>query len=76
MRYGKCPKCGANGYMRERRPNGNDTCINYHTYPSKDAVVACPGCKQNFDSGLKAICVECYEGLIKFKGEENEIFTR
>lgn len=35
--YGSCPLCGAPGVMRERRPNGNDTCVNGHTYPSRDA---------------------------------------
>ena len=34
---GYCPICGAPGVMRERRPNGNDTCLNRHVYPSKDA---------------------------------------
>jgi len=32
--YGYCPECGTKGVMRERRPNGNDTCANGHTYPS------------------------------------------
>ena len=32
--YGYCPECGAKGVMRERRPNGNDTCENGHVYPS------------------------------------------
>jgi len=36
--YGWCPTCGARGYARERRPDGNDTCINEHTYPSRDAL--------------------------------------
>lgn len=35
---GFCPKCGAPGVMRERQPNGNDTCKNGHTYPSSQAV--------------------------------------
>jgi hypothetical protein len=36
--YGYCPKCGAIGVERERRPDGNDVCENGHTYKSKDAV--------------------------------------
>lgn len=37
--YGFCPmpRCNAPGVTRERRPNGNDTCANGHTYPSRDA---------------------------------------
>jgi hypothetical protein len=38
--YGYCPVCGARGILRERRPNGDDTCDNGHTYPSKDALTA------------------------------------
>jgi hypothetical protein len=36
--YGTCPKCGAYGVMRERRPNGNDQCENGCKYPSRDAI--------------------------------------
>jgi hypothetical protein len=36
--YGKCPKCGAKGIMRERRINGDDMCANRHKYPSKEAL--------------------------------------
>jgi len=36
--YGFCPECGVRGYYRERRPNGNDKCLNGHTYPSAKAV--------------------------------------
>lgn len=36
--YDYCPECGAAGVKRERRPNGNDTCKNEHTYPSNTAV--------------------------------------
>ncbi len=36
--YGLCPKCGSVGVSRERRPNGNDRCVNGHEYPSADAV--------------------------------------
>lgn len=37
--YGYCPACGAPGKTRERRPNGNDTCENGHTYPSAQATL-------------------------------------
>jgi hypothetical protein len=36
--YGYCPKCGAKGVKRERRPNGNDVCEKGCEYPSKDAL--------------------------------------
>jgi hypothetical protein len=36
--YGHCPICGARVKTRERRINGNDTCMNGHVFPSKDAV--------------------------------------
>ena len=36
--YGRCPTCNGAGVERERRVNGNDTCLNGHTYPSADAV--------------------------------------
>lgn len=32
--YGHCPRCGAPGKSRERRPNGNDTCERGCLYPS------------------------------------------
>jgi hypothetical protein len=38
--YGYCPKCGARGEYRERRPNGSDQCVRGHVYPSRDAVKA------------------------------------
>ena len=36
--YGYCPKCGAKGVQRERRPDGNDKCVNGHTYLSSKAT--------------------------------------
>lgn len=36
--YGYCPICGYLGQQRERRIDGNDKCINGHTYPSKNAI--------------------------------------
>lgn len=38
--YGHCPHCGAPGVLRERRPDGNDTCECGHVYPSAAAVNA------------------------------------
>ena len=35
--YGSCPKCGAPGKMRERRPNGDDRCANGCSYQSRVA---------------------------------------
>lgn len=32
--YGFCPFCDAPGVVRERRPNGDDKCLNGHVYPS------------------------------------------
>lgn len=47
--YGLCPKCKEEGISRERRPDGNDMCVNGHVYPSKDAIhekeiKTCPCC--------------------------------
>jgi len=36
--FGLCPTCNGVGVEREKRPNGNDTCFDGHTYPSADAV--------------------------------------
>lgn len=36
--YGYCPYCWAEGYTRERRPDGNDVCTKGHSYPSKSAL--------------------------------------
>lgn len=36
--YGYCPKCGARGTRRERRPNGDDICQKGCKYPSRDAL--------------------------------------
>lgn len=36
--YGFCPQCKAPGKFRERRINGNDECVNGHTYPSLSAL--------------------------------------
>ena len=36
--YGSCPVCHGAGLSRERRPNGNDECVNGHVYPSREAM--------------------------------------
>ncbi len=36
--YGYCPRCGAPGIARERRPDGNDRCAKGHDYPSAEAL--------------------------------------
>lgn len=41
--YGYCPACLAPGVFRERRMNGDDTCANGHTYPSRDAWATVDG---------------------------------
>lgn len=41
--YGRCPYCGAKCALRERRPFGNDTCVNGHVYPSATAVMETQG---------------------------------
>lgn len=41
-RYGYCPVCGAIGIVRERRPDGNDTCARGHQYPSAQALTEQP----------------------------------
>jgi len=43
--YGYCPKCGAPGVLRERRPHGDDICRFNHKYPSKDALDTPPNKK-------------------------------
>ena len=44
--YGYCPKCLAPGRVRERRPDGDDTCEKGHHYPSAKAL-------------SKPVCGEC-----------------
>lgn len=36
--YGYCPHCKSEGKLRERRPQGNDTCREGHVYPSDKAL--------------------------------------
>lgn len=40
--YGYCPVCASPGKMRERRPDGNDTCEQGHKYASASALTAKP----------------------------------
>jgi hypothetical protein len=54
--YGRCPLCNAPGKTRERRPNGNDTCANGCTYPSKDAIPC---------TTEDNICAEAYSRLTR-----------
>lgn len=42
MSYGFCPICGAQGKLRERRINGDDTCVNGHKYPSAKSLNSRP----------------------------------
>jgi len=35
---GYCPKCNEGVYIREKRLNGDDICVNGHRYPSKDTL--------------------------------------
>ena len=36
--YGYCPVCKGAGVSRDRCPNGNDRCVNGHTYPSATSL--------------------------------------
>lgn len=40
--YGYCPKCGNPGLYRERRLNGDDTCLKGCKYKSSEAVKTKP----------------------------------
>jgi hypothetical protein len=48
--YGYCPICNDIGSVREKRPNGNDRCIQGHTYPSASSL----------PSPLGGYCEECH----------------
>ena len=76
MSYGYCPKCGAKGKSRERRPNGNDHCEKGCVYPSKDST-RLPIYKGKPVSEvlsefrlLGSRIVECVDGLEKNFGKE------
>jgi hypothetical protein len=53
--YGYCPICGAEGVMRERRPNGYDKCAKNHTYPSSKATPPAQPAQKN-DGAAKMPC--------------------
>lgn len=46
--YGYCPKCGAPGKYRERRPYGNDRCEKGCVYPSAESVPWSPESEMRF----------------------------
>lgn len=37
-----CPQCGGEVVEREQQPDGKDTCVNDHYYPSRLSRPACP----------------------------------
>jgi len=73
--YGLCPICKDPGYCREKRPNGNDECINDHNYPSADSIEVFPNIPsfiENPDKYIKAhiqLAKKAREEL-EFKGYE------
>ena len=54
-----CPQCGAQVVLRERRPNGNDTCKTGHYYPSKLSRPACPRDNDGDGNCGNPTCVHC-----------------
>jgi len=69
--YGYCPQCGARGKARERRPNGNDICVEGHTYPSAQALVAPPlknVTEHKFSKGDKVLITSDIIGLRYMNG--------
>ena len=74
--YGFCPQCGKEGHSRERRLNGNDVCVNGHTYPSSTAVYTSVTSIEDEISAMYADCsVEDWDGYgacaISAKAVEN-----
>jgi hypothetical protein len=74
--YGLCPQCGKEGHSRERRLNGNDVCVNGHTYPSSTAVPIRTSTVEDELSATYADCsVEDWDGYgacaISAKAVEN-----
>lgn len=68
--YGYCPLCGAPGVSRERRPAGNDTCGNGHTYPSRMSLVApedFDGCDRCARHETEAVRWRCYYEQLRDK---------
>lgn len=62
--YGYCPICGAAGYSRERRPNGNDRCVNGCVYLSASAKSTPP----DTIKGEAIAVAECYDNGTKESG--------
>jgi hypothetical protein len=56
--YGFCPICNGNVISRERRPNGDDRCINGHSFPSRDTLRS----KDEVDV-VRAFCVAICPGM-------------
>lgn len=69
MCYGACPKCGLPGIVRERRIDGNDTCLNGHTYPSKSALLKVP----DLDADLEGYRGELFELRAKNKNLQDSL---
>jgi len=68
--YGYCPECGGKGDLRERRPNGNDICVNKHTYPSKDALE-----KPRQKSDIKIVKEVSKPAIVKQKSDIKTVST-
>jgi hypothetical protein len=66
-----CPQCGGEVEKRERRPNGNDICVNQHVYPSRLSRPACPRDNDGDGNCGNPTCVHCRQrqyGLPKAVG--------
>ena len=61
--YGYCPKCGAPGRQREKRPGGNDICENGCVYPSASAVFP------DEEEGQDAFTAETNDEVIQVLGK-------
>lgn len=69
--YGYCPQCGGRGKIREKRPDGNDICVNGHTYPSAQASLNIPteeDKKHKFKKGDKVLITADIIGLRYMNG--------
>jgi len=69
--YGYCPRCGGAGRSRERRPDGNDMCVDGHTYPSAQALMAPPlkeVTEHKFSEGDKVLITADIIGLRYMNG--------
>lgn len=63
---GWCPECGHRVVMRERRPDGNDTCEKGHTYPSAKSLHLQPPPKTRLaDDSPSSLIVACdFDGTV------------